>query len=331
MKSFVYLAPLHMEAGLAQIRSSDVLPYAGGTDLLSQLKDHLLAPRAIVHLRAAHLPDLAAIREAPDGGLVLGTLVTLAELIGNELVRSRYPALSAAAASAATPQLRNAGTLGGNLRQRPRCEYYRHNLPCLLLGGAVCGARAGDHSHHAIFGGSSCISAHPSDPATALLALDARVHMAGPAGTRACSLDDFYRLPTGPNYQFDSVSPDELITAVELPPPLPLQGYFKAMDRATWAFALASLGYNLSLGGGHVQRVRLASAGVAPIPWRLREVEDVLLGSPLDEKVQGRACAALRKAAQPLPGNAYKVDLLEGLLRQALQVLEHFANGTDTL
>ena len=191
MKPFTYSTPPTVTAALAELRVGQALPYAGGTDLITELKDGRATPETIVHLRAARLPELAEIRETDSGGLILGSLVTLAALTADPRIGSRYPALAAAAASAATPQLRNAGTIGGNLRQRTRCEYYRHDLPCLLLGNDACGARRGDQSHQAIFGGTACISAHPSDPAAALLALGARVRIAGPEGTRTISLERF--------------------------------------------------------------------------------------------------------------------------------------------
>lgn len=321
MNPFAYVAPGDLTAALAELRDGEARAYAGGTDLLPELKSGSARPGRLVHLRRSYLPELTQVADTPAGGLTLGPLVTLAALTREPRVAECYPALREAAARAATPQLRNAGTLGGNLRQQSRCEYYRHNLPCLLRGGPTCGARAGDHSHHAIFSQSDCISAWPSDPATALLALAATVRLTGPGGSRELALDDFYTLPAAPAYRFDALAPGELITAITLPPPPGHQSYRKAMDRATWAFALASLAAAVELDGDRVVHARLACAGVAPIPWRLHPVEEALIGASLSDATTERACAALRQAASPLPGNTYKVDLLEGLLREALDAM----------
>ena len=261
--------------------ASNSLLLAGGTDLVPLLRDGLVEAETLVDVRAV----------VPRGvdGTKIGAGTTLAEL---EVDPEMPAALREACALAASPQLRSMGTIGGNLLQATRCWYWRLDFPCFLHGGSRCHAREGAHREHAIFGNERCASAHPSDPAAALLALGARIR----TSRRELALDELYRLPTEEDRDVTALEPGELILELEVPRP-EASTYVKAMDRARWAFPLVGVA-----AARFGDDVRLALAGVAPIPWRIDAESD------LDQ-------------ATPLPGTAYKVELARPLIRRALQAL----------
>ena len=273
---------LRQPSSLAEVDgASNSLLLAGGTDLVPLLRDGLVEAETLVDVRAV----------VPRGvdGTKIGAGTTLAEL---EVDPEIPAALREACALAASPQLRSMGTIGGNLLQATRCWYWRLDFPCFLHGGSRCHAREGAHREHAIFGNQRCASAHPSDPAAALLALGARIR----TSQRELALDELYRLPTEEDRDITALEPGELILELDVPRP-EASAYMKAMDRARWAFPLVGVAAARFDDG-----VRLALAGVAPIPWRIDAEAD------LDQ-------------ATPLPGTAYKVELARPLIRRALQAV----------
>ena len=298
-------------------------PISGGTDLLTTMKAGLRAPVRLVNLKTVR--GLDSIVDYA-GTLRIGALVTLDTLEHTGLVAERYRALAEAAGLAASPQLRNMGTLGGNLAQESRCAYYRNaDFPCWLKGGTVCFAREGDNSHHAIFTDDSpCVTVHPSDPATALLALDATLTIQGPHGERRVPLAAFFTLPHADQRQLTILGPADVITGIELPPTPAARSasrYLKAMDRATWSFALAGVAVAVTWtapGSGVVESVRIALGGVAPIPRRAPAAEDYLAGQTLTVATATEAGRLAVQGAAPLSHNAYKVRLLTGLVARAL-------------
>jgi xanthine dehydrogenase YagS FAD-binding subunit len=275
---------LRQPSSLAEVDgASNSLLLAGGTDLVPLLREGLVEAETLVDVRAV-VP-----RGVHQGGSRIGAGTTLAELE----VDSEIPqALRKACALAASPQLRSMGTIGGNLLQATRCWYWRLDFPCFLHGGSRCHAREGAHREHAIFGNERCASAHPSDPAAALLALGARVR----TSRRELPLDELYRLPTEDDRDVTTLEPGELILELEVPRP-EASTYLKAMDRARWAFPLVGVAAARFADG-----MKLALAGVAPVPWRIDSEAD------LDR-------------ATPLPGTAYKVELARPLIRRALQAI----------
>jgi xanthine dehydrogenase YagS FAD-binding subunit len=266
------------------------------------------------------LSELRGIHETSDGGLRLGALVTLSELAKSPLVTERYPLLARAAASAASPQLRNQGTLGGNLCQRPRCWYFRGDFPCLRKGGDVCFAMAGESHYHAILGGDGCYAVHPSDTAPALVALRAQVHTVGPDGRRTRSLESLFVSPSQDPTRETALEPGELLAEVLLPPPWPgLRGtYRKLRERGAWDFALVGIAVALRTAGQSVEDARVALGGVAPIPWRSRPMENALIGRPLAPETAAVAAATATEGAEPLEHNGYKLPLLRGAAEDAL-------------
>jgi xanthine dehydrogenase YagS FAD-binding subunit len=302
---------------LGQDRS--IKPLAGGTDLLTLMKGDIAAP--------SHLVDIKRLDEIPHGidentqGIRLGALTTLADIELSELIQDRYPVLAQAAALAATPQLRNMATIGGNLLQRPRCWYFRNaQFHCWLKGGDECHARDGENHFHALFDVSPCVAVHPSDLSSALLALDATVQLRGPSGERTLSLSELYKPPSEDRRHETVVDSGELLLSIHLPalPPGTKSVYLKAMDRKVWAFALVGVAARLCLEGETIVDARLVLSGVAPVPWRLTEVEQMLTGQHADEAIFTRAAEAALAEARPLAHNAYKVPLAQALIRQAL-------------
>lgn len=299
-----------------------VRPLAGGTDLLTLMKGEIASPERLVDIKRATGLN-GDIKETGDG-LVVGALATLAAIETNPRVKERYPAFAEAAANAATPQLRNMATLGGNLLQRPRCWYFRNAaIPCWLKGGDTCPAHDGENRLHALFGGGPCAAVHPSDPAAALLALDASVRLRGVAGERAVPLADFFALPTDGHRVETTIHPDEVLLDVRIPAPVAgmRSTYLKAMDRKVWAFALVSVAAAIRVENGRIADARIVLGGVAPIPWRCRNAERTLIGAEPGAELFDRAADVALDDATPLQHNAYKVPLARTLVRRALAAL----------
>lgn len=320
LPSFTYVRPASVQEALRELSAPGARVHAGGTDLLGCLRDGVFTASKLVALGGvAGMKGIAEER----GGLRIGALTTLAELATHAAVAQRYPALAQAAAAAASPQLRNQGTLGGNLCQRPRCWYFRGDFACFRKGGEKCFAPDGENEFHAILGGSGCYIVHPSDTAPALAALDARVHIAGPKGSRAVPIEAFFVSPETDVTRETALGPGEILTAVSLPaPPANLRSrYRKVRVRGAWDFALVSAAIALRTAAGKVDAVRIALGGVAPTPWRAVEAEKALLGQPLNAAAISAAAAAAVKGAEPLSQNAYKVDLVRGVLEEELQAL----------
>ncbi len=294
---------------------------AGGTDLLSLMKSEIVSPDALVDISAWQ--EGVGI-EARDDGLHIGALTPLSHLAAHDTIQASYKVLSDACGLAASPQLRNMGTLGGNMLQQTRCWYYRGPHDCWLKGGDTCFARDGENQHHAIFLNqpqiSPCVSAHPSDPAVALLALGARVKLISPEGAREIAIEEWFALPEENRRNFVALPPNSVITefVLPLPPHSTRSIYLKAMERAAWGFALAGVAIYVESEGGIIRTARVALSGVAPIPMRAKEVEARLMGAST-RNIDGEQLAeALVEGANPLSQNRYKIALLRGLFSEAL-------------
>ena len=318
MKPFAYASPRALEDAVALLTGDAHASFlAGGTDLLTLLKADLLEPSQLVDIkRLAELDD--AITRRGDT-LRIGALATLSDLETHPLVAGHAPALAEAAALAASPQLRNMATIGGNLLQRPRCWYYRDpEIPCWLKGGDTCPARTGENQHHAIFDRSPCVAVHPSDPASALLAHDAEVEVHGAAGSRSVPLADLFAPPAAARRRETTLQPGEIITALTLPT-AGRSTYLKAMDRKTWAFALVGVAVRVQQEGGRIAEARVVLSGVANVPWRASEAEQVLTGQAPDGDLLAAAADAAVAGAEPLAKNGYKLPLARALVRRALE------------
>jgi xanthine dehydrogenase YagS FAD-binding subunit len=298
---------------------------ASGADVLYLRKDGIAGPamsppEVLIDLGAAR--GLAGIRQAPDGGLVIGAMTRLCELLEHPVVAERYGLLAQAAAEVASPQLRNTSTVGGNLCQRPRCWYFRHpDVVCLKKGGSTCWAVEGDNRYyHAILEGGPCHIVHPSDLAPALLALEATARILGPGGERRVALEAFFVSTRDDLYRENVLAADEVIVGLELPP-APAgrrQVFLKASVRQTGEFALASVAVATAIAGGRLRGCRVALGGVAPRPLRALAAEAALEGREPTPATLAAAAAAAVAGARPMSMNAYKVELLRNLVRRAL-------------
>lgn len=321
MIPFEYLAPERVEDAVQLLSERGGAALAGGTDLIGLMKDGLVTPKRLVDLR--RIAEFQGIDSRPGGGLHIGALVTLDTLERHAVVRREFPVIAEAAATAGSPQLRNMGTVGGNLCQRPRCWYLRGDFRCLRKGGDLCYAAEGENEYLAIFGGGPCHIVHPSDLAPALVALDAEIAMVGPEGRRAVPIGEFFLGVEESLTQENVLRPGELIAYVMVPgQPAGARGTFlKAMDRGAWSFATASVAVQLTLRGSTVGNARIVLGGVAPRPWRAEAAERVLMDAPLSDASISAAAAAAVQGARPMSQNGYKVPLVHGLVERALRRL----------
>ncbi len=322
MHPFAYARPDDLGTAVAVVTGDPAAVFiAGGTELINWMKEGIARPALVVDLGG--LP-LTAVEETPEGGLRIGALARMSEVAADDAVRSRYPVLVEALEAGASPQIRNAATIGGNLLQRTRCPYFREpTFPCNKREpGAGCAARTGPHHLHAVFGGSdACIAVHPSDLAVALLALDATVHLRGPAGDRRVPLDGFYLLPGETPERETVLRHGEVIVAVDLPATgLAVRSrYLKVRERASFAFALVSVAAAVELGNdGRVREARIVLGSVAPKPWRARAAEAALVGRMLGAEAAAAAGRAAVAGAERLPDTAYKVTLVERAVARTL-------------
>jgi xanthine dehydrogenase YagS FAD-binding subunit len=297
---------------------------AGGIDLFDRMKEGVDAPNELVELHAIsdeHGRAMRGISQADDGGWRIGALVTLGQLAAFDDLPEAHAAIRQAAGQTATPAIRNAATLGGNLLQRPRCWYYRHGeLDCMKKGGDLCLAVSGDNRYHAIFGGGPSYIVHPSSLAPALLALDARVVVWRKGEIRQMPLAELFALPTVDPEREHTLEHADVLLEVLLPPPAPGQrsSYVAAREKQSHDWPLVEAAVVCSIVDGKLRDVRIGLGQVAPVPWRAEEAERALEGRAPDAELFERAAAAETAKAQPLEHNGYKVPLVRGLLRHAL-------------
>ena len=324
MRGFTYTRVTDVEAAISVVAGNAAAKFiGGGTNLVDLMREEVELPTELVDLN--RLP-LTQIEELPDGGLRLGALARNSHTANHPLVRARYPVLAQALLAAASPQLRNQATNGGNLLQRTRCYYfYDVSAPCnKRTPRSGCSALGGYNRIHAILGQSEhCIATHPSDMAVALAALTAVVRVQGPQGERAIPIEELHRLPGDSPERDTTLSRDELITAIDLPA-APWVGnslYLKVRDRPSFAFALVSVAGALELVDGRVQTVRLALGGVAHKPWRAHRAEEILTGAPATPALFRRAAEAELQGAVGYEHNAFKIELATRTVVRALTTL----------
>jgi len=323
MKNFEWTEPQTVEQALAWLAKANgkAVLMAGGTDLFTEIKETVVEPDLVIDLKS--IPGLASIQK-DEAGIRIGALTPVAALAADAMIKRDYSGLSEAAGSLATPQLRNVGTVGGNLCQRPRCWYYRDaQMVCRKKGGSQCFAAKGRNKYHAIFGGGICHIVYPSDLAPMLIALDAQVAVSSPRGERSLPLGEFYALPSKNVRRENVLATDELVREVKLP--LAKKGtrsaYVKLKERETWDFALVSAAVRGTVSGGGLGEAAIVLGGVAPIPWRLGKTEAALKGKKLSETVIKEALRADLQEARPLEENGYKLQLVEAAVTRALMSL----------
>jgi xanthine dehydrogenase YagS FAD-binding subunit len=285
-------------------------------DLIALMKDYVASPERVVNVKTLD----RSIRKTPDGGLRIGSAVTLVELASSADAERMYPALVQAAAEVGTPQIRNLGTVGGNLNQRPRCWYFRNEeFDCLKKGGSRCFAVDGENQYHAIFGDGPCHIVHPSSLAVPAIALDARFRIVGPAGEREVAAADYYQMPDRNLFGETVLAPNELLTHVILPAPGAVKSAtyeVRFKQSHDWPLAMASVA--LAMSGQTVRSARIIMGAVAPIPWRAPAAEAALAGKRMSEQVAMAAADAAVAGAKPMSGNAYKIQLARTAVKRAL-------------
>jgi len=318
--NFSYVRPKNLKEAIKQLSSPGAGLHAGGTDILGCLRDHVFDIKKLVSISG--LKELKGITKTSDGGLRIGALTTITAVAEHPAVNEHYAALAQAAREVASPQLRNQGTMGGNLCQKPRCWYYRGEFNCLRKGGETCFAVAGENQYHCILGGGPCFIVHPSDTAPALVVFDASVRITGPKGSRTVSVEKFHVLPRTDVRRETVLGPGEIVTEIVLPPSRGLRSsYRKVRARASWDFALAGIALALRFKDGVVADARAVLSGAAPAPWRSREIEAAITGKKLDADVITKAAEAAMKNAQPLKENEYKVPLFRGMIEEELAAI----------
>ena len=305
---------------LLDTHGTDALVLAGGLDSMDWLKDRLKKPKVVVDL--GQIKELKGVREA-NGGLEIGAMTPLTEVVKHPMVREKFSLLMEAAELVASPQIRNQGTIGGNVSQDTRCWYYRAGWPCYRAGGNICYADTPQalNREHALFDADRCVAVNPSDTAPALIALGAQMVIRGPRGERVVEAEDYFVGPGTDITRMHALATGELLTAIRIPGTFAgARFYFeKVADRNVWDFPLVNVAAAMRLNGGTVQAIRIAANGVAARPRRLLTVEQVVQGRAPDEATQVAAGEAAIEGAQPLQHNGYKVPLLRNLVRRAIR------------
>jgi len=319
MDNFSYSRPATLSDAANQLgkEHGKIAVIAGGTDLLGEMKDNLASPERIVSIR--HLAELQGVR-ASGTGLRIGAATLLADIVENPMVQERMPLLAMAAGKVGTPQIRNMGTIGGNLCQRPRCWYYRNNFPCYKHGGNTCFSAAGENDYHAILQGGPSYIVHPSDTAPALVALGATARISAGSRERTVLMEKFFVTPRENVRRENVLLPNEILTAIDVPaaPAGAKAIYVKEMVREIWDFALCSVAAMVTVKDGVVADARIVLGGVAPIPYRAAKAEAAIVGKPLNEASAAAAGLAAVDGARPLAKNGYKVPLTQAVVKRAL-------------
>ncbi len=321
MSLFSYAKPRALAEALRLLKNGTVA-IAGGTDLIGLIRSGLTTPNALVDLTG--IEGLRGWTREKGKGLRIGALTPLSDLETSPQLRKLAPIIVESLRDAATPQLRNMGTVGGNLLQRNRCWYFRDEaVPCWLKGGTRCFAAEGENRYHAILGAAECVMVSPSDLAPALIAYDSEIELASSLGRRAVPLRSFFVTPSGRQRKEHAIRKGELITSVKIKDSaLARRGTFlKAMDRKAWSFALVSVAAAARIKDGKAHDVRVVLGGVAPTPWWVPAAHKQLEGSALDDNACLAAADTILASAEPLRDNGYKVTLARELIRRALRSL----------
>jgi xanthine dehydrogenase YagS FAD-binding subunit len=318
MRALEYASPTTKEQATSLLGRSwtDAAILAGGTDLLSLMKDDVAAPKRVVNIKG--IEELRGIR-ADGGGLRLGALATFEELLDNASVRKSYPAIWAAVDGVRSPQIRSMGTVGGDLCQRPHCWYYRSGFGLLGQEGGRSMVVEGDNRYHAILGNAGpAYFVSPSSLAPALVALGATVRIFGPGGAREVAVEKFFLTPKTDDDREHDLKPNEIVTEVRVPPPSGVNATYEVREKEALDWPLATASVALKTGGGLVQSARVVLGHVAPVPWRSPEAEAALVGKAVSEQVAAAAGDAAVTSARPLSGNAYKIQLARVAVKRAV-------------
>jgi xanthine dehydrogenase YagS FAD-binding subunit len=317
LKAFTYVNAANEKEAVAALASAQrgrLLPMAGGMDLLGLMKDYIVSPDRVVSIKA-----LDQTIAAGDGGLRIGAAVKIADLAEHVAARKMYPALVTSAEGVGTPQIRNMGTVGGNIMQRPRCWYFRNEeFNCLKKGGSRCFAVEGENQFHAIFGDGPCHIVHPSSLAVPVIAYGGKFRVAGPNGAREIDAGEFFQLPNANLYGENVLQPNEIITHVILPAPGQRSAAYEVRFKQSHDWPLAAASVNLVMAGSTVKSARIVMGAVAPVPWRVPAAERVLAGKSITDAIATEAANAAVAGARPMSGNKYKIQIARTAVKRAL-------------
>jgi xanthine dehydrogenase YagS FAD-binding subunit len=320
VKAFSYVNPANEREAVRALGPdrTKIMPLAGGQDLLARLKDYVAEPDRVVNVKTAL--D-ATVTPVPGGGLKIGAAMKLVDLAEHAEVAKLYPAISHAAIEVGTPQIRNQGTVGGNLNQRPRCWYFRNEeFVCFKKGGNVCFSPQGENQFHAIFGSGPSFIVHPSSLAVPSVAYGATFRLLGPNGERMVPAAEYFTMPTLQNVQTENVlASNELLTHVILPPPGPVKsGHYEVRYKESHDWPIAFATVLLTMNGDAVRAARVVMGAVAPVPWRAQAAEAALVGKPINEATATVAADAALRDARPLSQNAYKIQIAKTAVKRAI-------------
>ncbi|MCC3860392.1 FAD binding domain-containing protein [Pseudemcibacter aquimaris] len=294
---------------------------AGGQDSLDWFKDRIKRPSTVVDLSG--VPGLTGITETADGGVEIGAMTTLTDVENNDIIKSKFGVLAMAAGRVASPQIRNQGTLGGNISQDARCWYYRSGLDCYRAGGNTCYADTpeGMNREHCLFGASRCVAVTPSDTAVAVATLEAEMVIAGPGGERTVPASDFFIGPAIDITRMTVLEPGEVLTTIRIPGKWAGAQFFfeKVADRNTWDFPLVNMASAMKVSGGVIEDITITCGAVECVPKRLNVVEDIVKGSATNEETAELAAGAASRGASPLNYNHFKIPLMENLVKKVIR------------
>ena len=319
MKPFTYVNPTNEKDAVAALSPTyeKALPIGGGQDLLARMKDYVTQPDRLVNVKNALETTVTAV----GGGLRIGAAMKMADVAEHAEIGRLYPAVAAAAIEVGTPQIRNQGTVGGNLNQRPRCWYFRNEeFVCFKKGGNTCFSPAGENQFHAIFGGGPSFIVHPSSLAVPFVAYRATFRLVGPKGERMVPAAEYFTLPSLQNVQRENVlQPDELLTHVILPPPGTVKsGHYEVRYKTSHDWPIAFATVLLVMSGSTVQSARVVMGAVAPTPWRSQAAEQALAGKTITAETAAAAAEAALRGASPLSQNAYKIQVAKTAVERAI-------------
>ena len=318
MKPFTYVNPTTEKEAVAALSPEyeKALPIGGGQDLLARMKDYITQPDRLVNVK-----NLDQTVTRVNGGLRLGAAMRMVDVAEHPEIGRLYPAVAAAAIEVGTPQIRNQGTVGGNINQRPRCWYFRNEeFVCYKKGGNRCFSPSGENQFHAILGGGPTYIVHPSSLAVPFVAYDATFRLLGPRGERMVKAADYFTMPTKENVERENVlEPNELLTHVILPAPGTVKtGHYEVRYKAAHDWPIAFATVVLAMNGSSVQAARVVMGAVAPVPWRSKEAEQALAGKSVTPEVAVAAAEAALAKAEPLSQNAYKVGVAKTAVERAI-------------
>jgi xanthine dehydrogenase YagS FAD-binding subunit len=322
MPAFELFQPATADDAVALLaeHGEDAWVMAGGQDSFDWLKDRIKRPKVVIDL--SQVSGMSGVRDL-DGGVEIGAMTTLTELGRDPLIRERFPILSEAAGLVASPQIRNQGTIGGNVSQDTRCWYYRSGFPCYRAGGNICYADTPTaiNREHAILGADRCVAVSPSDTAPVMVALEAQMVIQSASGERVVNAEDYFVGPDIDITRMTTLQPGELLTAIRIPSTWAgAEHHFeKIRDRPVWDFPLVNIASVKVVNGGTIERMRIALNGVDAKPWHLAQVETAIAGKPADESTAEMAGEMAIEGAFPLRYNGYKVPLMRNLVKRAIR------------